>query len=73
MKNVMGFCSGLTSARKRVSMSAEKIFCGESSGFLVVFWALFMVLYGVLWSVFAVLAWCSMLLCVTFNVGMRGD
>jgi hypothetical protein len=32
-----------------------------------------MVLYGVSGAVFAVLAWCSMLVCVTLNVGMRGD
>ena len=32
------------------------------SWFCMVFWALFT----------RVLAWCSMLLCVTFNVGMRG-
>jgi len=31
-----------------------------------------MVLYVVLGAAIAVLAWCSMLLCVTFNVGMRG-
>jgi len=58
---------------KRVSMGAENFFQCESSVFLVVFWALFMVLCGVLWSVFAVFAWCSMLVCVTFDVGMRGD
>ena len=37
-------------------MSAEKIFQYESGGFLFVFWALWMVLYGVSGSVFAVLA-----------------
>jgi hypothetical protein len=53
-------------------MSLEKIFCGVSSGFLFVFWALFIVLGGVSGAVFAVFAWCSMLVCVTFDVGMRG-
>jgi hypothetical protein len=45
-------------------MSAEKIFCGGRGAFLFVFWALFMVLYGVSGAVW----WCS---CVTFYVGMR--
>ena len=53
-------------------MSLEKIFQRGSSAFLFVSWALFNVLYGVSGSVFAVFAWCSMLLCVMFNVGMRG-
>jgi hypothetical protein len=54
-------------------MSAGIFFQRESSAFLFVFCGLFLVLYGVFGSVFAVFAWCSMLLCVTFNVGMRGD
>jgi len=37
-------------------MSAGKIFCGECSTFQFVFCGLFVVLYGVLGSVFAVLA-----------------
>jgi hypothetical protein len=53
-------------------MSAEIFFCGESLTFVFVFWALFGVLHGVSGSVFAVLAWCSMLVCVTFDVAMRG-
>jgi len=40
----------------RVSMSAEKIFQCGSSTFLFAFLALFLVLYGVLGSVFAGLA-----------------
>jgi hypothetical protein len=38
-------------------LSAEKIFCGESAGFLVVFWGLLLVLYGalgVVWRGFVV-------------------
>jgi hypothetical protein len=53
-------------------MSAEKNFCGGRGAFLFAFWALFGFLCGVLGSVFAVFAWCSMLLCVKFDVGMRG-
>jgi len=53
-------------------MSLEKNFQRESSAFLFVFWALLLFLYGVFWSVFVFFAWCSMLLCVAFNVGMRG-
>jgi len=56
MNEVMEFCSCLPSVGKRVSVSAEKIFCGESSGFLFAFWALLLVLYGVLGSVFGVFA-----------------
>jgi len=52
-------------------MSAEKNFRGESLTFLFVFEGLFLFLYGVFGFVFAVLAWCSMLFCVKFNVGMR--
>ncbi len=52
-------------------MSLEKNFWGESWAFLFVFWALFGFLIGVSCSVFRVFAWCSMLLCVKFNVGMR--
>ena len=42
--------------RERVSMSAEKIFCGESLALLFVFWVLFLVLNGVFDSVLAVFA-----------------
>ncbi len=45
-------------------MSAEKFFCGESWAFLVLFLALFVVLYGVFGSVW----WCFS---VTFYVGLR--
>ncbi len=41
---------------ERVSMKAEIFFQRGSSGFLCAFWFLFMVLYGVSGSVFAVLA-----------------
>jgi hypothetical protein len=40
----------------RVSMSLEKFFCGENSGFLFVFWALLRVLNGVSGSVWQFLA-----------------
>jgi len=50
----------------------ENFFQGESGAFLFVFVALFLGLYGVFGSVFAGLAWCSMLVCVKFDVGMRG-
>jgi len=52
-------------------MSAEKNFCGESSGFLFVFEGLFLFLYGVCGSVFAGLACFSMLFSVKFHVVMR--
>jgi len=52
-------------------MSLEKIFQRGSSAFLFVFWALFAVWYGVSGSVFAVFAWCSMLLKGTINVVNR--
>jgi len=45
-------------------MSVEKFFCGESSTFLFVFYALFAVLIGVSGAV----EWCFS---VTFYVGMR--
>ena len=56
----------------RVSMSVEKNFQRRSWTFQFVFWALFLFLIDVLFLSGRVLAWCSMLLCVTFNVGMRG-
>ena len=49
----MGFCSGLSSAGKMVSMSVEIFFQCGSQTFLFVFWVLFMVLYGVFGSVWA--------------------
>jgi hypothetical protein len=39
------------------TLGAEKIFCGESAGFLVAFWGLLLVLYGalgVVWRGFVV-------------------
>ena len=56
-----------------VSMSVEKIFQRESSALLFAFWVLFRFLYALLGSVFTVFGWCSMLLCVKFNVAIRGD
>ena len=52
-------------------MSAEKFFCGESSGFLFVSEGLFGFLYGVLGSVSAVLACGCMLFSVKFHVVLR--
>jgi len=52
-------------------MSGEKIFGCENWVFLFVFWALFgvgLVFFGLL---VGVLAWVSMLVCVTFNVVKR--
>jgi len=53
-------------------MSLEIFFRRESLTFQFVSVALFFVLYGVSGSVGGVFAWCSMLFCVTFNVGLRG-
>ena len=53
------------------TLSAEKNFQRRSAEFLFVFWALFPVLYGVSGSVFSVLGCASMLVSVTFYVGMR--
>ena len=54
-------------------MSAEKFFQHESAVVLFVSVALFGCLRGVLGSVSAVLRCASMLVSVTFNVGMRDD
>ena len=54
-------------------MGAEKIFCEWSSEFLFAVAALLRFLYGVSGSVSVVLGCASMLVSVTFYVGMRGD
>ena len=48
-----------------------KIFCGESSAFLLVFWGLLLVLNGVFRAVCGWFCALSMLLSVTFNVAKR--
>ena len=58
-------------ARRGCTLSAEKFFQRGSAWFLFVSVALFGFLYGVLGSVFAVLRCASMLVSVTFYVGMR--
>jgi hypothetical protein len=52
-------------------LSAENFFQRESVGVLFVFWGLVGFLYGVLGSVFAVLACASMLFSVKFHVAKR--
>ncbi len=53
------------------TLCAEKNFQRGSADILFVSWALLLVLYGVSGSAFGVLACASMLVSVTFNVGMR--
>jgi hypothetical protein len=57
----------------RCTLGAGKNFRSRSSAFLFAFAVLFGFLYGVLGSVFVVFGCASMLVSVTFYVGMRGD
>ena len=56
-----------------ITLCAEKFFQRGSAGVLFVSVALFECLRGVSGSVLAILRCASMLVSVTFNVGMRDD
>ena len=71
IENAMDFSIDFT--RRGCTLSAEKNFQRRSAGVLFAFMALFGFLRGVSGSVFAVFGCASMLVSVTFHVGMRDD